>query len=174
MEIKQMGFVKQLQILADCVIPLQLVKNNDATYDTLDNQYVESGLFGINKASKDKETAKEFLKYILSEEIQSGNTLDGFPVNVNSLESLMTNEKALDGVSVALSTEAGTEIFTEPEVEQIQQLYEKMKLLDKPISYDCTLSELIIEETAKYLEGGVSKEEAIQNMTNTVSRYLAE
>lgn len=172
---ENMGYIKQLQVLEDCVVPLHLEKKNGMVYNTLNHQYIESGLFGINKASKDKETAKDFLQYVLSEEIQSGNTMDGFPVATKELDALMTNEKALDGVSICSSTQDGkTLTYSTPEYEQVQELYEKMKTLDTPLSYDCTLSELIIEQAAKYLDGDQTKDEAIKNMTNTVSRYLAE
>lgn len=171
----KLGYIKQLQALEDCIIPLDLVKNDGMGYNTLNNQYIESGLFGINKASKDKETAKDFLQYVLSEEIQSGNTMDGFPVTNKDLESLMLAENALDGVSVCSTSQDGnTRTYEAPKSAQLQELYEKVKNLNEPISYDCTLSELIIQQAAQFLDGDQTKDEAIKNMNNTVSRYLSE
>lgn len=165
-------FVDQLLTLADCQVPLAGVRESGMYYDTLDDQFIESGLVGVNKASNNKELAKDFVSYLLSEKVQSCSAFDGFPVNVKALDAVMGDVESLRGMSIAVDTK-----FMEiqvPSKKQVQELYDKMKELDKPISYDSMLASLVIEQVKDFLDEKVSKEEAIQNIMNVANGYLAE
>jgi ABC-type glycerol-3-phosphate transport system substrate-binding protein len=165
-------FVEQLLTLPDCQAPLAGVREAGMYYDTLDKQFVESGVIGVNKASKNKELAKEFLSYLLAEKVQSCTAFDGFPVNAKSLDVVMNDAESLNGMALAVDSDV-MEIKA-PTKKQVQELYGKIKELDKPISYDCMLSSLVIEQVKDFLEGKVSKDEAIQNIMNVANGYLAE
>ncbi|WP_167957063.1 ABC transporter substrate-binding protein [Anaerosporobacter faecicola] len=167
-------YLVQMVTLSDCIVPFQGVRDEEMFYDTLQNQYVESGLVGINKTGKNKKLAKEFLEYLLGDTVQSGDSLDGFPVNSKSLEALFSNDKALEDMRIVSTGEEGTFEYTPPKSEQIAELYEKVTSLNKPISYDCTLQSLAVEKVKDYIEGTTSKEETIQNIRNVVNSYLAE
>lgn len=169
---KKETFVEQLLTLSDCQIPLSGVREVGMYYDTFDNQYIESGLVGINKASNNKELAKEFLEYLLGEKVQSSTAFDGFPVNVVAFEEVMASTDSLHGLGLAVNDEIRQ--IEAPTAEEVKGLYDKMIELDKPISYDCMLSSLVIDPVMDFLEDKVSKEEAIQNIMNVAKGYLAE
>lgn len=169
---KKETFVEQLLTLSDCQIPLSGVREVGMYYDTFDNQYIESGLVGINKASNNKELAKEFLEYLLGEKVQSSTAFDGFPVNVVAFEEVMASTDSLHGLGLAVNDEIRQ--IEAPTAEEVKGLYDKMIELDKPISYDCMLSSLVIDSVMDFLEDKVSKEEAIQNIMNVAKGYLAE
>lgn len=169
---KKETFVEQLLTLSDCQIPLSGVREVGMYYDTFDNQYIESGLVGINKASNNKELAKEFLEYLLGEKVQSSTAFDGFPVNVVAFEEVMASTDSLHGLGLAVNDEIRQ--IEAPTAEEVKGLYDKMIKLDKPISYDCMLSSLVIGSVMDFLEDKVSKEEAIQNIMNVAKGYLAE
>lgn len=169
---KKETFVEQLLTLSDCQIPLSGVREVGMYYDTFDNQYIESGLVGINKASNNKELAKEFLEYLLGEKVQSSTAFDGFPVNVVAFEEVMASTDSLHGLGLAVNDEIRQ--IEVPTAEEVKGLYDKMIKLDKPISYDCMLSSLVIGSVMDFLEDKVSKEEAIQNIMNVAKGYLAE
>lgn len=169
---KSETFVEQLQSLSDCQLPLAGAREVGMYYDTFNNQYIESGLVGINKASKNKELAKEFLAYLLDEKVQSSTAFDGFPVNVKALDEVMTGVDSLKGMGLAVGDEIRQ--IEAPTEEQVKELYDKVKELDNPISYDCMLSSLVIDSVKDFLEEKISKEEAIQNIMNVAKGYLAE
>ena len=169
---KSETFVEQLLSLSDCQIPLAGAREGGMYYDTFDNQYVESGLVGINKASNNKELAKEFLEYLLGEKVQSSTAFDGFPVNVKALDRVMNEVDSLQGMGLAMNNEYMQ--IEAPTEEQVKELYDKMKELDSPISYDSMLSSLVIDQVKDFLEDKVSKEEAVQNIMNVAKGYLAE
>lgn len=169
---KNETFVEQLLTLSDCQIPLSGVREVGMYYDTFDNQYIESGLVGINKASNNKALAKEFLEYLLGEKVQSSTAFDGFPVNVVAFEEVMASTDSLHGLGLAVNDEIRQ--IEAPTAEEVKGLYDKMIKLDKPISYDCMLSSLVIDPVMDFLEDKVSKEEAIQNIMNVAKGYLAE
>lgn len=169
---KSETFVEQLLSLSDCQIPLTGVREVGMYYDSLNNQYIESGLVGINKASNNKELAKEFLAYLLGEKVQSSTAFDGFPVNVKSLEGVMNSVDSLHGMGLAVGNEIRQ--IEAPTEDEVKELYDKMKELDSPISYDCMLSSLVIDSVKDFLEEKISKEEAIQNIMNVAKGYLAE
>lgn len=165
-------FVDQLLTLSDCQVPLAGVREAGMYYDTLDKQFIESGLVGVNKASNNKELAKDFVSYLLEEKVQSCSAFDGFPVNVKALDAIMGDVESLQGLSIAVDS-----YFAEiqaPSKKQVQELYDKMKELDKPISYDSMLASLVIEQVKDFLDEKVTREEAIQNIMNVANGYLAE
>lgn len=169
---KSETFVEQLLSLSDCQVTLAGAREVGMYYSTFDNQYIESGLVGINKASKNKELAKEFLAYLLGEKVQSSTAFDGFPVNAKALDGVMNEVDRLQGMSIAIDTEIRQ--IEAPDEEQVKELYDKMKELDNPISYDYMLSSLVIDQVKDFLEDKVSKEEAVQNIMNVAKGYLAE
>ena len=169
---KSETFVEQLLSLSDCQVTLAGAREVGMYYSTFDNQYIESGLVGINKASKNKELAKEFMAYLLGDKVQSSTAFDGFPVNEKALDGVMNEVDTLQGMSIAIDTEIRQ--IDAPDEDQVKELYDKMKELDNPISYDYMLSSLVINQVKDFLEDKVSKEEAVQNIMNVAKGYLAE
>lgn len=169
---KNETIVTQLLSLSDCQVPLAAAKEEGMYYDTFDNQYIESGLVGINKTSNNKELAKEFLAYLLGEKVQSSTAFDGFPVNVKALDGVMNEVDSLYGITIGINDEV--KHIEAPTEEQVKELYNKMKELDSPVSYDSMLSSLVIDSVKDFLEDKVSKEEAVQNIMNVAKGYLAE
>ncbi|WP_455714236.1 hypothetical protein [Anaerosporobacter sp.] len=168
---KNETFIAQLVDLSECQDPLAGVREANMYYDTINNQYVESGVIGVNKASKNKDLARDFLKFLLSEKVQSSMAFDGFPVNTAALDKIMDNSK-LTGMT--LGKDGAITRIEPPTAKEVQGLYDKMKKLDKPISYDSMLSSLVIEQVKDFLDEKVTKEEAIQNIMNVANGYLAE
>lgn len=169
---KSETFVEQLLTLSDCQVPLAGVREVGMYYDTFNNHYVESGLVGINKASNNKQLAKEFLAYLLGDKVQSSTAFDGFPVNVKALDGAMNEVSSLHGMSIG--GDNGIKRIEAPTEEQLNELYVKVKELDSPVTYDSMLSSLVIDQVKDFLEDKVSKEEAVQNIMNVAKGYLAE
>lgn len=140
--------------------------------------YLPKGMVGVNAGSSQKELAQEFLKFLFSEEIQSLDLNDGFPINERSLEEWCQKEAPADGMGLAIvgtSNEDG-EMFsaTEPVGAQIQPFAQFGREADTPVMIDDILLEVILDEGIAYCKGEKSLEEAVSSITGKVRTYLSE
>lgn len=118
-------------------------------------------LLSINNKSEKKEAAWKFLKFLLSEEMQSSPELGGLPVN----------KKAIDGQVEAMSQIEGAPKPTAEEVEMTRELLANLK---RSGSIDPKIEAIVKEETKPFFEGGISAEDAAKSVQNKVSLYLEE
>ncbi|WP_099468810.1 extracellular solute-binding protein [Konateibacter massiliensis] len=165
--------VETIKNIMDMMMPFEVIKNGSYEYSTLNNSYIPLGIMGINSASQDKELAGEFLTAVLSEEVQSANLYDGFPLNQNSLKTWF--EEQNDNLMVGFSLEGGEQMSaTWPQEEYRNGLYNKVLTLAVPIEYDQVLIEKIVQLSAKYYIGESSIEETVNEIQSGISTYLAE
>lgn len=132
--------------------------------DASGNVYVNpSNSVGINSNSKHKELAWEFIKFLLSEEVQS---LPGF-------YGLGVNKKGFDN-----SAERILKLYNKDEKvskEEYRNLLEKwvMEINAYDIN-DPVISEFIWQESNKFFDGEQSAEEAARILQAKISKYLNE
>jgi len=139
--------------------------------------YIPKGIVGVNNSSKNKELAKEFLKLLFSEEIQSLDLNDGFPVNVNAQESWSKKEAPDDGVGISVSGSDGDgEIFSamEPDGKQLVPFIELCRSADTPVMMDDVILEVILDEGISFSKGEKTVEQAVLAITSKTKTYLAE
>ena len=148
---------------------------------------------GINKASENPELAEEFVKMLLSEEVQSVDVEGGFPVNVQAMDTLVQSvEETPDengaAVSIASSSssatvdgeenqDAGTiqeETITLPPRSEVQLIAEMGKKLTVPVQIDEIIGEMILDGANTYFDGSRSAEEAAADIAEKADTYLAE
>lgn len=119
----------------------------------------------INSASKNKALAWEFIRYLLSEEMQSQPSLFGPAVNKAAFPQ--SAEKCLkfytDGTNQAVSAEA------------YQALLEKwIKCINWCNIRDSALLGYFSEENEKFFDGKQTAEQTAKNIQNKVVQYLRE
>lgn len=138
--------------------------------------YLPSGMIGINSSSDNKELAKEFLKMLFSEEVQSLDLGDGFPVNEAALDVWCSKEVSEeDGVCIGVEDADGNEFSAlEPSGEQIRVFAEIGKAADTPVQIDDAILEMIIDEGCAYYRGEKSVQDAASAIANKAQTYLAE
>lgn len=119
---------------------------------------------GINSASKNKEMAWEFVKFLLSDEIQSSPSFYGLCVNKKGFEaSIVRNLKLFGGDRGNVSKEEYKNLL-ENWVMQVNA-YDNFD----PVIYD-----FFAEENGKFFEGKQSAKETAQILQAKVNKYLNE
>lgn len=137
-------------------------------------------IFAINNNSKNKDAAWEFLKFLLSEDIQS-DELDGFAINKAALKK--SAQRAIEmtnsgGMMVAISTkgEGKPQIITpkkltQEDIDYVNGFIEGMK------SYNYNNSEvkkIILDEAGAFFAGNKTAKDAAGIIQQKASIYLGE
>lgn len=135
-------------------------------------------ILAVNVNSSHKEGAWEFIRFLLSDEIQ-GAKKDAYtiPVSYHAFEEWlpwciaeMTVRKYVNGVPGYAPTFEGEEVSKERQAEYRQMLEEARPL---PIRTKFIL-EVILDEAQDYFDGYKSTDEVIQVINNRVQLYLDE
>ncbi|UQZ82982.1 Putative ABC transporter substrate-binding protein YesO [Paenibacillus konkukensis] len=134
----------------------------------------------INSKSANKKEAWEFVKFLLTDDMQSVRELNGFPVNRNgakaqaeSLKTLGTGEGG-GGKGMRLNVN-GKELALQPAADQ--DIAAIMNALDNVKQYaesDLKISDIVSSETGPFFQGQKTAEEAAKTIQNKVSIYLQE
>lgn len=132
-------------------------------------------LVGINNKCKDKKSAFEFLKILLSEELQRNVDSSGNPVK--SLSFVPVNKKAYEK-DLEFYSDAGVNTYYENGTAIPGELGEYMDSIinsvDKCIIFDNNISLMIDEEAAGFLKGEKTAEQAAGDLQRKVTLYLNE
>lgn len=134
--------------------------------DEKGNVYTSSGqCLAINSASENKALAWEFIRYMLSEKIQSQPSLYGLAVNKDAFPT--SAERCLklytDGTKSMVSSE------------EYQALLKKwINCINKCSIRDSMILNYFGEENEKFFDGKQTAEQTAQNIQNKVTQYLKE
>lgn len=164
--------INQISGVYSMILEFTIIKKCNFELSSVNQTFMPKGMVGLNKASKNADTAKKFIEFLLSEEVQNANVYDGFPVNVNSLNKWMSEENQ---GTFGTSTKDGTMISGSwPTKEQREELLKLIKELKTPVKIDQTIFKIIIEESLPYFTGDISAEQAAAAANTKINTYLAE
>jgi ABC-type glycerol-3-phosphate transport system substrate-binding protein len=131
--------------------------------------------YGIASYSKYKDAAWEFIKTLISEEIQSNMQMGGFAINKAAQKKMADqaiDETANGRVKVGMgSKEFNIEKITQEDVNYIDSMIPK---LNKYFSIDNEVVNIVMDETKAYFSGDKSVEETARLIQNRVNTYLNE
>lgn len=138
--------------------------------------YVPEQIFGINVNSSNKEGAKAYLTYMLSEEAYNENegNMPGFPINKRALENQIENvqEWADEFVGNTGKTILLPEVkFGKQEEESLWNTLEGLNIVSDA---DATLKEIIMEQAERYVNAEGSIEECVKEAKEKANIYLME
>lgn len=125
----------------------------------------------INKNSKNKALAEEYVKYLFSEDGQKLVRENGMlPVNGKITMDEM-NQKQPD--TFYRNGQEGVEVsaFKDRDIAQISRAFEN---LSQPLSADASVMEIIMTGAAGYINGELSLDQALDSAMNKLDIYLAE
>lgn len=134
--------------------------------------FLPSMMAGINQSTENEELAEEFVRCLLSKEVQKEELYDGLPVNREALQVLTEREKGGYMVSAGYG-----DYFIDaewPALEVRRELAEMMETLTVPALVDETVMKMIVEGSVEYFDGKVSAEQAADEILRKLSVYLAE
>lgn len=159
-----------------CLFPMSIVNYIKGDFTAFDNSFIPSVQMGICAKSRYKDTAKDFLRFALSETIQDTDYYSGFPVRLSSLEKQSRADRSEAEAETAIMVDGGYEVFQIKDYSEdiAERLVTLCKGLDKPVKEDSKIREVLIEALEGYLTGDQSKEETIQKIESGLKMYLAE
>ena len=168
--------------------------NSDITYSLTSgkdsNIFVPEKLIGINAKSKNKEDAKDFISYLLSEESQSIESYDGFPINKAAFDKLAeypydeideenpeSNTEEQSYGSWGIVGENGEDIelkiywVTE---EFFNTFKEQIKELETPVVVNKMVLKEVFNAFSKFVNGEGTLDEVVKNISDNIDLILAE
>ncbi|WP_157259601.1 ABC transporter substrate-binding protein [Paenibacillus sp. OSY-SE] len=128
-------------------------------------RYKSSNSFGINSKSEVQKEAWEFMKFMMSEEVQSSDYLMGIPVHKDA------NKKMLQEAAEKLKANISDEKFLDERVEYAGNVLEAAH---PSFSIDKKIESIVKEEFDSYMNGQKSVEEVSKLIQNRVMTYLNE
>lgn len=161
----------------NCITPLSMVEYSKGEYAAFENSFYPLMQLGICTKSQYVDTAKDFLRFALSEELQDMDLYDGFPVNRKSLEKQAAEDRSEYSGYVMMMADDGEYISYEMKpysLEEGKRLAAVCEALDRPVREDAKIYEVLTECLGGYLDGTQSKEETIQKIEAGLKMYLAE
>lgn len=126
--------------------------------------------FSINNKSKMKDESWEFIKVLLSDEIQSSRDFFRFGVNLNSQKDLAKLDMAR---GVALYAEKGryAKPLTQDDVDLVNKVIDGLNAIP---FYDTKANTIIYEGANEFFTGKKTAEEAAKQIQNKMNIYLGE
>lgn len=149
----------------------------------INGTYVPHDIAGINNASENKELAEDFIRTLLSEDVQAIDVEGGFPVNedawdayVQSVESSDSGMEMSVGVSVREDGESESEAQTIslPLKSEVESLKEMGRSLKMPLQKDEVIGAMILDGAKTYFDGSQTAEEAAADVARKADTYLSE
>lgn len=168
---------KEVKGFRDCMFPMSMVDYIKGDYTAFGNSFIPSVQMGICVKSEYKDTARDFLKFALSQAVQDRDYYSGFPVNKLSLEKQAAEDRSTYMAATMIMGDDGSYLEFNSEAypqEVAQDLAALCGRLDKPVKEDAKIREVLIEVLAGYLDGTWSKEEAVKRIEDGLKMYLAE
>ena len=117
---------------------------------------------------------KEFIRCLLSFEVQKEELYDGFPVNKKALQAITENDR--EGFSVG-SGFHGSEYHISagyPSLEVRKEIAAMIEKLTIPTIVDETVMKMVVEGSRDYFDNKESAEQAADKILRKLSIYLAE
>jgi hypothetical protein len=146
----------------------------------VNNTYVPKGIIGVNKASKETELAKDFVQWVISEENQSVQVGDGFPMNTaafhNWLDDIQIHKDDIYD-AIAYTKPNGNIRVIEinyPTAEETQVLFDMTKQLTTPAMNNIDVMDMIVGEGVPYLAGEKDLQAVCASIMNRINTYLSE
>lgn len=133
-------------------------------------------LYGVLASSENGEAAKDFVRFVLGEEVQ-GNALSfGFPVNQAVFDRQIQEDKTVQ-TTFGSSDENGNYISLAaryPSAAERQQLVTWVNDLTTPALTDRTIRSLITAQAAASMKGSCTVQEAVSQALQSLNLYLSE
>ena len=161
----------------DCMLPMAMMEYIRGDFSGFESCFVPHMLAGVNARSEYQDTAKDFIRFALSEKAQNTEFYNGFPVNQAAFMSLAAKDRSDVAAETMVVTEGGgMEPFEIGDFSQeiAQKLVEISRNLDRPAVEDNKIREELIGALPGYLDGSRTLEETLDAIEGGLRMYLAE
>ncbi len=157
--------------------PIAVAEYVEGEFTAFENCFRPSLLMGISAKSEYRDTAEDFLRFALSQDVQDTDFYTGFPVNQASLEKQEQADRSDVMMATTIINFAGQEeIFDigEYSPETAKKLTDICKALDRPVVEDAKIREELLAALPTYLDGSRTLEETLDSIEDGLRIYLAE
>lgn len=160
----------------EAMMPYAVAELLNANVVSMENAFYPKMVIGINSRSEHVETAKDFLRFALSEELQSVDTYEGFPVNAKALETQAAADRSMAEAYTTYDIDGSTAEFAIKAYseETANHLMELCKAATLCLKEDTQIENSLTESLQAYLNGQASVEEAMDAVEGSLKMYLAE
>lgn len=160
----------------EAMMPYAVAELLNANVVSMENAFYPKMVIGINSRSEHVETAKDFLRFALSEELQSVDTYEGFPVNAKALETQAAADRSMAEAYTTYDIDGSTAEFAIKAYseETANHLMELCKAATLCLKEDTQIETSLTESLQAYLNGQASVEEAMDAVEGSLKMYLAE
>ena len=160
----------------EAMMPYAVAELLNANVVSMENAFYPKMVIGINSRSEHVETAKDFLRFALSEELQSVDTYEGFPVNAKALETQAAADRSMAEAYTTYDIDGSTAEFAIKSYseETANHLMELCQAATLCLKEDTQIETSLTESLQAYLNGQASVEEAMDAVEGSLKMYLAE
>lgn len=160
----------------NAMFPLAVMDYIQGEFAAFENCFIPMVQTGICSKSRYQDRAKDFLRFILSEEIQQMDSYGGFPVNRAALEKNAHKDRSEAEAETTIEAEGGEVEFRIGSYSQetADELTAVCRGLNKPAGEDEKIREVLTEAMDGYLKGTQSLEDTVQKVEDGLKMYLAE
>lgn len=133
-------------------------------------------IYGVLNTTGNADAAKDFVRFLLGEEVQKSDLNYGFPVNQTVFDKLIQEDKTTDA-SFASSREGGEMISLTaryPSAQERKELAQWVQALTTPALTDRTIRTLITAQAADCMKGTCTAKEAADRALQSLNLYLSE
>lgn len=139
------------------------------------NKYTAHTIVGINNNSKNKDIAKDFIKLLLSEDIQKQANGYGVPINKKAFED-WSDKNTYNGYCGITDSETDFMFMAEePVAKEVLSKYQPIvEGADTLIDYDSTIYDMIVNQLDDFFEENITAASLVDNVNAKASIYLKE
>lgn len=133
-------------------------------------------IYGVLNTTGNADAAKDFVRFLLGEEVQKSDLNYGFPVNQTVFDKLIQEDKTANA-SFASSREGGEMISLTaryPSAQERKELAQWVQALTTPALTDRTIRTLITAQAADCMKGTCTAKEAADRALQSLNLYLSE
>lgn len=142
-----------------------------------DNIYIPEQILGINSSTKEREGAEDYVKLLLSADMQAQVTdMTAFPVSLEAMKQMLAEEDDSVYMGLGGATYDSNESLMGglPTAEEKKPLLNLWKSVKTPYLVDNALMEMIINEAQGYFTGEKSMDKVISDIKEATQLYLTE
>lgn len=161
----------------DSMFPISMMEYVNGDFTAYENSFIPSMLTGISVKSEYQKTAKDFLRFALTKDIQGSESYGEFPINQNAFEQqAAADHSEMAAATMIVTADGGEEMFEIlPYSEEItQRIVELCRKLDRPVAEDAKIREELIAALPGYLDGSRTLKDTLDSIEGGLRMYLAE
>lgn len=162
---------------SSCMTSMSMVDYIKGDFTAFENSFTPSVQTGICAKSQYLDTARDFLQFALSRQVQDYEYNRGFPVNSHSLKEQSQRDRSNSVIFTIIKDDNGGDLEFEGKPyseETAERLVALCKTLDTPTKEDSKIRETLLECLEEYLKGTRSLEGTIGKIEDGLKMYLAE